>query len=160
LNSENLPEVTGWRIVRPVHAANPLSGIGAARWGSRWNSVGVRMAYVSTSRALAILEMLVHVTADSVPAEFVLVPVEIPDSLIQPLEKLPEGWNTLPYGREARRTGDQWIREGSSLALYVPSVVVPAERNILINPAHAQFSQIQAGEPEANAFDRRLFRKD
>jgi RES domain-containing protein len=149
--------VVGWRIVRPVHAANPLSGAGAARWGSRWNSVGVRMAYVSTSRSLAILEMLVHVSPDSMPADFVLVPVEIPDRLIGTVDELPEGWNALPYRPEPRRWGDSWIREGVSLAVFVPSAVVPAERNILINPAHADFSQVQVGQPELNAFDRRLF---
>jgi RES domain-containing protein len=150
--------VIGWRIVRPVHAANPLSGVGAARWGSRWNSVGVRMAYASTSRSLAILEMLVHVTLDSVPAEVVLVPIDIPDSLIATLGELPEGWNDFPWRPEARRAGDKWIRENSSVAMFVASAVVPAERNVLINPAHTDFSRISVGQPEPHAFDRRLFR--
>ena len=116
------------------------------------------MAYTSSSRALAILEMLVHVTLDSVPAEAVLVPIEIPDSIITTLGELPAGWNDLPWRPDARRTGDKWIHENSSVAMFVPSAVVPAEQNILINPSHPDFSRISVGQPEPHAFDRRLFR--
>jgi RES domain-containing protein len=72
--------VWAWRVTRKLYAANALSGEGAARAGNRWNSKGVRVAYASSSRALAVLEMLVHVTRDTVPGDTVLVPVEIPMS--------------------------------------------------------------------------------
>ena len=147
----------GWRIVRPDYAANPLSGVGAARSGSRWNSVGVRMGYASTSRPLAILETLVHASQGYYPLNSVFVPIEIPDNLVVELAELPNGWNDIPYSVEARITGDGWIKEGSSLAMLVPSAVLPAEKNILVNPALAQFSQIRIGEPEPHSFDRRLF---
>jgi len=147
-----------WRIVRPAHAGSPLSGAGAARWGSRWNSVGVPMAYASTSRPLAVLEMLVHLSREYSPRDAVLVPMEIPDGLISDLPALPNGWNDFPYGPESRRTGDKWIQQRSSLALFVPSAVLPAERNILVNPAHAEFRNIHLGQPEPHAFDQRWFR--
>lgn len=70
---------------------------------------------------------------------------------------LPKDWNQLPYGAGARLLGDHWIRQGASLAILVPSAVLPAERNILINPAHVSFGQIRISEPETHAFDRRLF---
>ena len=146
-----------WRIVRPAHAASPLSGAGAARWGSRWNSVGVPMAYASSSRSLAVLEMLVHMSREYSPRDASLVPVDIPDDLISELPALPKGWNDFPYGAEPRRTGDRWIQQLSALALFVPSAVLPAERNILVNPAHADFRKIQIGQPEPHAFDQRLF---
>ena len=146
-----------WRIVRPVHAANPLSGAGAARWGNRWNSAGVRMGYTSTSRPLAVLEMLVHVIREYTPVDAVLVPIEIPDAMVTELHDLPPGWNDFPYSDESQRIGDLWVQRSSSLAMLVPSAVLPAERNILINPAHAYFSQIRIGKPEPDAFDRRLF---
>ena len=60
--------------------------------------------------------------------------------------------------KDAGRTGDEWIQLRSSLALFVPSAVLPAERNILVNPAHAEFSNIRVGQPEPHAFDQRLFR--
>jgi RES domain-containing protein len=146
-----------WRIVRPAHAANPLSGAGAARWGNRWNSIGVPMVYASTSRPLALLEMLVHLPREYAPLGAVLVPAEVPDDLISATPEMPEGWNQFPYGEESRRIGDHWVEQGSSLAMFVPSVILPAEKNILINPAHAHFRQITVGPPEPQAFDRRLF---
>jgi RES domain-containing protein len=149
--------VKGWRIVRPEYAANPLSGVGAARTGSRWNSQGVRLAYASTSRPLAVLETFVHVISGYYPLDALLVPVEIPDDLITELDEVPNGWNNIPPGDASRRIGDRWIEKGSSLAMLVPSAVLPSERNILVNPAHAQFRRIRIGEPEPNAFDRRLF---
>ena len=77
--------------------------------------------------------------------------------MVAEVPALPKDWNRLPYGAGARLMGDQWVRQGSSLAMLVPSAVLPAERNILINPGHALFGQIRIGEPEINAFDRRLF---
>jgi RES domain-containing protein len=149
--------VLAWRIIRTAHSEDPLSGAGAARWGNRWNTIGVRMAYVSTSRPLAVLEMLVHLPREITPLDATLMPLEIPDDLIEGLPDLPEGWNHFPYRAAARRIGDRWIERGSSVAMFVPSAILPAERNILINPVHAHFKQIRIGQPEAHAFDRRLF---
>jgi RES domain-containing protein len=149
--------VVAWRIVRLAHASNPLSGIGAARWGSRWNSIGTSMAYAATSRPLAVLEMLVHLPRKYSPLDAVLVPLEMPDDLIAALPALPESWNQFPYSTNSRQIGDSWIQQGAALAMFVPSAVIPAEHNILINPRHRQFAEIRVGEPEPHAFDRRLF---
>lgn len=148
----------GWRIVRPAYAANPLSGAGAARWGNRWNSTGVRIGYAATSRPLAVLEMLVHVSRENMPLDTVLVPLEIPDDLVTELADWPDGWNDFPYSVSSRRVGDRWIEQAPALAMLVPSAVLPSERNILINPAHEHFRKIQIGDPEPDAMDKRLFR--
>jgi RES domain-containing protein len=114
-----------WRLTRAVYAPDPLSGRGAAIAGNRWNSPGTRVAYTSTSRALAALEMLVHVTRETVPPDIVFVPVDVPDQLVREASGLPGDWADLPYGSNARRFGDRWAGEGRSLGLLVPSVVVP-----------------------------------
>jgi len=149
--------VRGWRAVGSAYAANPFSGAGAARAGSRWNSPGVRLGYASTSRPLAVLETLVHSTRGYYPADAVLIPIEIPDELVADVPCLPKDWNQIPYSAGSRHVGDHWVKNGSSLAILVPSAVMPAERNILINPAHQLLGQIRIGEPETHAFDRRLF---
>jgi RES domain-containing protein len=149
--------VRAWRAVRPAYAANPLSGEGAARAGSRWNSPGVRLGYASTSRPLAVLETLVHATRGFYPVDAVLVPVDIPDEMVADVPSLPKDWSQLPYSAGSRLIGDHWVKQGSSLAMLVPSAVLPAERNILINPGHVLFGQIRIGEPELRASDRRLF---
>ena len=147
-----------WRIVRPDYVAKPLSGVGAARLGSRWNSVGIEIVYASPSRALAVLEMLVHVARNNSARDAVFIPIEVPDNLIAGLPDPPEGWNDFPYRTASRTISDRWIEQASSLAMFVPSAILPAERNILINPGHADFSHIRVGEPERHAFDPRLFR--
>ena len=147
-----------WRLTRAPYASDPLSGRGAAIAGGRWNSPGTRIAYAATSRALAALEMLVHVTRDTVPPDMVLVPIDVPDRLVRGASGLPADWADLPYGPDAQRFGDRWAGEARSLALAVPSIVVPAERNLLINPRHRAFGRVRVGAPEPFAFDRRLLR--
>jgi RES domain-containing protein len=146
-----------WRITRPDYVSTTLSGEGAARAGNRWNSRGVRVAYTSTSRALAVLEMLVHVNRETVPTDTVLVPIEVPDELIVELKHLPKGWDEYPYRDTARVIGDKWVREKSSAALLVPSAVLKPEQNLLINPGHPDFPKIRIQAPEEKALDRRVF---
>jgi RES domain-containing protein len=147
-----------WRLTRATHAAAPLSGQGAAIAGGRWNSPGVRLAYTSTSRPLAVLEMLVHVTRDTVPPEMILIPIDVPDRWVAQPERLPAEWSNLPISAGARNLGDTWVQEARSVALLVPSIVLPAERNVLINPAHPQIRRVRVLPPERFAFDRRLLR--
>jgi RES domain-containing protein len=147
-----------WRLTRAVYSSDPLSGYGAALAGSRWNSPGVRMAYTSTSRPLAVLEMLVHVSRDTVPADPILIPIDVPDALVAEATAVPSDWAELAFGPNARGFGDRWVLERASVALLVPSVVLPAERNLLINPTHPAVRRVKAQSPEAFAFDRRLLR--
>jgi RES domain-containing protein len=153
-----------WRVTRRPYAVNPLSscikplrGEGAARAGNRWNSKGVRIAYTSTSRALAILELLVHVTRETIPTDLVLIPIDVPDSLITEVTELPEGWNEYPFCAATRDLGDRWARDLTSAAVLVPSAVLRAEKNLLINPAHPEFRRVEIHAPEEHALDPRLF---
>lgn len=147
-----------WRLTRADYASDPLSGRGAAIAGNRWNSPGTRVAYAASSRALAALEMLVHVTRETVPPDLVFVPVDLPDRLVVEATGIPGDWADLPYGSNALRFGDRWSAERRSLGLLVPSVVVPAERNVLINPLHQAFARVRVGPVEPFAFDERLVR--
>jgi RES domain-containing protein len=149
-------DVRVWRITRSAHTANPLSGEGAARSGSRWNSRGVRIGYTSTSRPLAVLEMLVHVTRESIPEDIVLIPIDVPVGLIAELHSPPENWNALPWSDPGRQAGDNWALEKRSVALLVPSVLLPVEKNLLINPLHPDFAKVRLHPPEFHPIDRRL----
>jgi RES domain-containing protein len=147
-----------WRLTRERYASDPLTGRGAAIAGNRWNSPGTRVAYAASSRALAALEMLVHVTRETVPPDLVFIPIDLPGRLVVEAKALPADWAHLPYGPNARRFGDRWVAKQRSLALLVPSVVAPAERNVLINPGHRAFERVGVGSVEPFNFDERLLR--
>ena len=148
-----------WRIVAERHAERVWSGDGARRWGGRWNPPGTAVIYSSTTLSLAALELLVHLDPDLAPEGLVAAAAELPPEAsvltLQP-ERLPDGWRSYPAPAQLRELGAEWIREADSLALVVPSAVIPSERNVLLNPAHPDFSRLRMHSPEPFAFDPRL----
>jgi RES domain-containing protein len=113
------------------------------------------MGYASSSRALAVLEFLVHARRERYPADRILIPIEIPDEQVVKPNGLPSDWKTA--SDHARLFGDRWVRSNSSLAVFVPSAVLTKENNVLINPAHPEFVRIRLRQPETNFLDARLF---
>jgi RES domain-containing protein len=147
-----------YRITSAALAADCLSGVGAALYGGRWNSKGTRVAYTAWARSAAILELLVHVgDRRNVPTDRVMIPIDVPDDAVDTLETAPRGWDKLPYSAAVQRAGDTWVRDGRQLALRIPSALVKAEWNVLINPLHARFGEIVVGKTEKLALDGRLF---
>jgi RES domain-containing protein len=154
---------TVWRIATdtPAYVAEDLSGIGAKNSGGRWNSTGVAMVYTSQTRALACLETVVHLNAGGLPLNRYLVEVTIPDALWTNARRtvvsgLPVGWDAQPAGRDSIQFGDSWITTGSSALLVVPSVIVPEEFNVLINPLHPDSGLITAAKVRKWPYDPRL----
>ena len=147
-----------WRLVKTRYADTAFDGEGARLYGGRWNGVGTRVAYASDSAALAVLEVLVHLQASAVLPSYSLVPAEVPAALVHALapERLPVDWRRSPPPPEVRAVGDAWVRAGTSAVLRVPSAIVEAEHNLLLNPAHPDFARIRIGAPRAFAFDPRL----
>ncbi len=89
-------------------------------------------------------------------AERWLFSMEVPDQLIETLQELPTDWNAEPAGPASRTAGDKWIAEQRSVALLVPSAVVPQEYNALINPRHVQFRLSWVKAPVRFRYDPRL----
>jgi RES domain-containing protein len=152
--------ISAWRITKRRHAKTAFSGAGAKRYGGRWNSPGTSVVYTSETQSLAILEILVHVQAPELLQQYVLIRVEIEDSLVEKVEanRLPRNWQAEPGPVQLRNIGDDWVQNGVSVALRVPSALVPAGSNFLLNPAHANFQRLIIGEPVAFAFDERFIR--
>jgi RES domain-containing protein len=148
-----------WRICRRRHAAAAATGEGARLYGGRWNSRGVSVVYASTSLALAAVETFVNLEPNLQPSDFVSVEGEIPDALdIDRLDvkALPANWHRGRAER-LRRFGDDWIRQGRTVALLVPSAAIPGDWNILLNPAHSDFPKVRFHEPQPFVFDERMF---
>ena len=152
--------VIAWRITKRKHARNAFSGEGARQFGGRWNSPGVAVVYTAGSQSLAALEMLVHLESSELLQNYLLLPVQIEDRLIATLgrEELPKHWRANPPPPKLREIGDAWTLSGKSVALRVPSAVVPAEYLYILNPRHPHFSALRIGEPVPFGFDPRLAR--
>ena len=149
--------LTAWRICKRKHAKAAFTGEGARRFGGRWNNPGTAIVYTAQSQSLAALEMLVHLDSAELLSRYVLIPLEFDDSLVMRLERaLPKDWRSEPPPAAVRAIGDEWIWSGASTVLQVPSVLLPAESNFLLNPRHAKFSQVRIGKPVPFQFDPRL----
>ena len=151
--------LTVWRIVTQRFAETAFSGEGARLYGGRWNPKGVAMVYTAHTQSLAILEMLVQ---DSpLRARYVMIPARIPERLIQSIEMadLPRDWRDVSARVELQRIGAAWCADQSSAVLAVPSAVVPAESNYLVNPGHPEFDSILIGTREQWLTDQRLLRR-
>ncbi|WP_025040681.1 RES family NAD+ phosphorylase [Nitrosospira briensis] len=148
-----------WRIVTHRFAASAFSGEGARLFGGRWNRKGEPVVYTAQSRSLAFLEMLVQ--DEPLRANYVLIPAEIPGDIARlkiDSKQLPKHWRTLEARETLQEIGNQWLRSAKYCVLEVPSAVIPAELNLLLNPAHRDFARIKIGQAEALESDLRLRR--
>lgn len=150
---------TVWRITTARFADSAFSGEGASMYGGRWNPKGYKLVYTAQSQSLALLELLVQ--DDPLHANYVLIPAYLPVDLPQTrieAKQLPEHWRTAGEREVLQTLGKNWLQEGNSAVLVVPSAVVPGERNFLLNPAHADFCRIQTGSAQSLQTDTRLLR--
>ena len=118
---------------------------------------GHAAVYLADSLALAAMELLVHLGSVDVLRTYRKMPVSIPEDLVMHIDAaaLPLGWETGPR-TETRAIGDQWLSSQLSVALQVPSAVVPTESNFVINPNHPNFDALRVGPISDFRFDPRL----
>lgn len=150
-----------FRLCREI-CSSDLNGKGAEKSGGRWNSKGIPMLYTSETRALCLAEMMVNLPLNLIPKDFSMVSILVPDELqIQTikLEQLPSDWKTLPHSYSTQNLGDNFISEGKFIALKVPSVVVPLEYNVIINPRHTDMGKVKIIEVKKFSIDELLIAK-
>ena len=136
-----------------------LSGTGARIYGGRWNSKGLPLLYTAGSRALALLETLVHVPQKNLPKDLCITIIQLPDDIsVQKLDPsdLPKNWRTVPIDSSLQDIGNKWLKSGATAILRVPSVIVPEENNYLINPLHPESEKIKITSSNPFIFDNRL----
>ena len=96
---------------------------------------------------------------DQIPSDYGIFELMIDDSVVRILSTLevPADWREIEPVR-ARTVGTEWIKSQSSAGLVVPSVVIPEERNLLLNPEHPDFqSGVRIVGPQPFEWDPRLF---
>ena len=155
-----------WRIASdtPDYVAHDLSGKGAETTGGRWNRQGLPAIYAAGTASLAALETIVHFAAAGLPLNRFLVRIDLPDDLWEArlratASTLEVGWNAVPAGKVSLDFGDAWLKDPrGALVLEVPSVVVPEESNVLLNPRHPQMPRVKAAKLRLWQYDGRLSR--
>ena len=143
-----------YRLARAPFRA--LDGEGSRRFGGRWTSPGRPAVYAVASAGLAVLEVLVHLDLppELVPRDYRLFTIEAPD--IGPFAQ-PRSTPSTEAAR--RRLGDAFLAEGRVLALLIPSVIVPAERNAILNPLHPAMADVRVVADAPFRFDPRLLQR-
>lgn len=149
-----------YRIDRVKYASNILSGQGAMLHGGRWNHKNTAAVYTSATRALALLEILVHIRkAGLMPKDRIMVTIEIPDQdLIQiPSSSLPQSWREKPNGPKSNMDlFESEVIQNDSLGMAVPSVILPEEYNYVLNPMASSFNQVAVVDVVPLDWDYRL----
>src|SRR5208283_2263747 len=111
--------MVGWRISKRRYANPPASafdGEGSRRRGGRWTPPGTRVAYASSSLALASLEYFVNLDPEDAPDDLVSVRVSIPDRVRceqVSVSSLPRSWRRIPFPQELWVVGERWLVSAS-----------------------------------------------
>lgn len=149
---------TYYRIVQAEWARNAMNGEGAWLHGGRWNPPGLHAVYLAESRALAALEIIVHAPREVISLDWRIIEVEVPDELIQAVSRadLPAVWQALPSSLTARNFGAKWLRARKALAIRLPSVVMPEEHTLMLNPRHEDVVKLRLSKPKEFRLDPRF----
>jgi RES domain-containing protein len=150
-----------WRITSAAHTA--FDGEGARRYGSRWTRKGLPVVFTSATLSLAALERFVHADPDLEPLDLVALSIELPERIAietVDIDDLPRDWRSYPAPASLSAIGERWLRTARTVALSVPSVVIPHERNVILNPGHGEFAKLTARTAEPFSFDPRMWKKE
>lgn len=153
--------IRGFRVFAAQHAEHALTGEGARLFGGRWNSKGRPVVYAASSLSLAFLEIMVHLEDfASLARGYAFLELRFDPEMLQTVEptRLASDVRSMSAA-ECAALGDAWLASKASLALAVPSVVVPIENIYLLNPLHPDMGRVRAGEIRPLAADPRLARR-
>ncbi|MFN3757159.1 MAG: RES family NAD+ phosphorylase [Flavobacterium sp.] len=148
-----------YRITKRKHSLD-ISGTGAALFPGRWNQKGTPVLYTSESIEIALLENIVHAPPMIIP-DLEILTIEIPDNSIEELtiSNLPSNWQNYPSPTILSKMGQDWIDEGKTISLKVPSAIVPTSHNFILNCKHKDYNQVKLIEQKSFYFDPRLVKR-
>ena len=149
-----------YRITRKRYEKHVLNGEGGRKVASRWNYKGDPITYTSATRALSLLEMLVHMDMEDMrKMDLVICEITIPETVkVQtiPAKSLPEGWQKTPFSQGPQAYWHAFIQKKKAAVLRVPSIIIPQEWNYLIDPMHEQAGKIKVNSCSALSIDSRF----
>jgi len=144
-----------YRIEKTQFLPTILEGIPGEKFSFRWNSKSHPIVYAAGSRSLALVEKMANIGMHygGIPIAYVIAVIEIPDHAYHIIDHagLPENWNALDeYALQTQHIGDAFL-DSEEMALYVPSVIVHGEYNILLNPTAMQATKVNVREEYIDA---------
>ncbi len=124
---------------------NVFSGDGGLFTAARWNHLGRKVIYCSESISLCTLEWLSHHGLSVSGFNYYRYSIEVPAEFIKKFtpKHLPTEWNTTPATDVTRDFSEKYLFSSEKfVALALPSVLVPEEFNLVINPLHKAFRKM------------------
>ncbi len=146
-----------WRICREAFVA--LDGEGARLYGARWTPRGTPAVYAASDLSLAALEYLVHIDAEDAPDDLVALRISVPDDVAELAygpASVPADWRQTPSPPQCQAIGSEWAGRREELLLRIPSVLVPEESNVLVNPMHPDAVGVRVIGSRPFSYDVRL----
>ena len=95
-------------------------------YGSRWNLRGTAVFYPAESCSQAIMELLVHLTPEDLPADMYLLTLEVSDDASQTeltMVDMPSDWRRTGLPQLTALMNHACLKAGAKLVLQVPSAV-------------------------------------
>jgi len=135
-----------FRGAQNQQAETVFSGDGGLYVAGRWNYKGTKAVYCSQSISLCTLEWLSHNGLSVSGFSYYKFSIEIPDELIVKymILDLPKEWKNTPSLNVNRDfAAKNFYAPNQYLAMAIPSVMVPEEYNLVINPLHPAFAEIK-----------------
>jgi RES domain-containing protein len=129
-----------YRITRAKFASD-LSGAGGLHAAGRCNAKGTPVIYAAEHVSLALAEVLAHVDPYDIPKDYVVVTLEIPD--------------TVPWQRCSAAEALRMSAKPPVPVFVVPSVIVPQENNVVLYPHAPGFQAVVRGV-QPFSLDQRL----
>lgn len=86
------------------------------------------------------------------------IPFELDEKYIKTVNAtdLPKGWDSVPYNSVSQEYGYIWLESEMTVALRVPSIIIPQEFNLVLNPDHKHFSKLEIGNAIPIPIDERI----
>jgi len=136
-----------FRGAQNQQADKVFSGDGGLYVAGRWNHKGTKAIYCSQSLSLCTLEWLSHNGLSVSGFSYYKFSIEIPDEWVIQFNRsdLSKEWNDTPSPHSNRDFAEKYFYASNNyLAMAIPSVMVPEEFNLVINPLHSTFAKVKS----------------
>lgn len=140
-----------WRLYRRAHGPG-VDGAGGLYAAGRWHELGSRVVYFGASPAIVVLEKLAHIDPAALPSDLILAHYAGDVGV----EEVSAKDVNLQDATETRARGALFLQQGKVCVLRVPSIVVPEENNLVLNPLHPDAQKIVLVHARPFSFDGRL----